>query len=79
LKFTVTFASAVTLSVEAPFLFGGDARMARLARDVTSPLSTDDEAEVLRKLQGSIYFEKAVTASSAAGYLIRDPILVCLG
>jgi hypothetical protein len=53
--------------------------MARLARDVTSPLSTDDEAEVLRKLQGSIYFEKAVTASSAAGYLIRDPILVCLG
>ncbi|KAG0588057.1 hypothetical protein KC19_2G212300 [Ceratodon purpureus] len=41
-----------------------------------APLSTDVKTEVLRKLQGRIYFEKTVIASNASGSPSRDPTLV---
>ena len=46
-----------------------------MARYVMNPWNTNDKAEVLRKFQGSVYFEKTVTASSASGTHAK---LVCI-
>ncbi|KAG0588108.1 hypothetical protein KC19_2G216400 [Ceratodon purpureus] len=65
----------ITTNFQCSGSFENQAGSRNLSTDVIGPLSTDVRTEVLRKLQGRIYFEKKVTASSASGYPCRDPTL----
>ncbi|KAG0626930.1 hypothetical protein M758_2G162200 [Ceratodon purpureus] len=65
----------ITTNFQCSGSFENQAGSRNLSTDVIAPLSTDVKTEVLRKLQGRIYFEKTVTASTASGYPSRDPKL----
>ena len=49
-------------------------RAASMARKGRMPFSADDKSEVLRKLQGSVHFEKILTATNVGK---RKSTLVC--
>ncbi|KAG0588314.1 hypothetical protein KC19_2G233600 [Ceratodon purpureus] len=65
----------ITTNLQSSGYFENQAGSRNLSTDVIGQLSTDVKTEVLRKLQGRIYFEKTVTASTASGYPSRDPKL----
>jgi hypothetical protein len=52
-------------------------RDAFIAREGRMPLSTDAKTEVLRKLQGQIYFKKTLSATNASLPGRSTPTLVC--
>ncbi|KAG0626931.1 hypothetical protein M758_2G162300 [Ceratodon purpureus] len=65
----------ITTNFQCSGSFENQAGSRNLSTDVIAPLSTDVKTEVLRKLQGRIYFEKTVIASNASGSPCPDPTL----